>query len=111
MKDFTQIAVLGTGGFAKVIQVRKIKSNKIYAMKIIKKKLIHEMGLDSTILIERNILVQADHPFIVNMYYSFQDEKKLYFALEYCPGGELWSRIADSSLSEETAKFYTGQII
>jgi serine/threonine protein kinase len=38
-------------------------------------------------MIERNILVGVDHPFIVKLYNSFQDEKKLYFALEFCPGG------------------------
>jgi serum/glucocorticoid-regulated kinase 2 len=40
---------------------------------------------------ERNVLVQADHPFIVKLYYSFQNERKLFFALEYCPGGELFN--------------------
>jgi len=40
---------------------------------------------------ERNVLVKADHPFIVKLYYSFQNEKKLFFILEYCPGGELFN--------------------
>jgi serine/threonine protein kinase len=31
------------------------------------------------------------HPFIVKLAYTFQTEKKLYFALEYCPGGELFN--------------------
>jgi serum/glucocorticoid-regulated kinase 2 len=33
---------------------------------------------------------------------SFQDEKKLYFLLEYCPGGELFSLMAaKEKLTEE----------
>jgi len=31
------------------------------------------------------------HPFLISMAYAFQNEKKLYFALEYCPGGELFN--------------------
>ena len=73
MKDFTKIAVQGKGGFAKVIQVRKNDTGKIYAMKILKKGHIHELGLDEQVLTERNVLVQADHPFIVKIYFSFQD--------------------------------------
>ena len=33
---------------------------------------------------------------------SFQDDRKLYFLLEYCPGGELFSLLAaKDKLSEE----------
>lgn len=31
-----------------------------------------------------------DHPFIVKMFWAFQNEKKLFFVLDYCPGGELF---------------------
>lgn len=39
---------------------------------------------------ERKILEKIDHPFIVKMKYAFQNEQKLFFVLEYCPGGELF---------------------
>jgi serum/glucocorticoid-regulated kinase 2 len=38
IEDFTLITVLGKGSYAKVILVRKKDNNKIYAMKVIKKK-------------------------------------------------------------------------
>ena len=109
--DFTVLSVQGQGSFAKVMQVKKKSNNKIYAMKIIKKSKLHELGLDFTALIERNVLVEVDNPFIVKMSFSFQDQRKLFFVLEYCPGGELWSRIVNQQINEETAKFFTGQII
>ena len=34
------LTVLGTGGFAKVVMVKDRENKKIYAMKILKKKLI-----------------------------------------------------------------------
>ena len=70
--DFTVLSVQGQGSFAKVMQVKKKSNNKIYAMKIIKKSKLHELGLDFTALIERNVLVEVDNPFIVKMSFSFK---------------------------------------
>lgn len=83
--------MIGKGSYAKVVLVkRKDDDSKVYAMKILKKKYIEQRKQEIHVMIERNILVGVDHPFIVKLYYSFQDEKKLYFALEFCPGGELF---------------------
>lgn len=35
---------------------------------------------------ERNILSLMSHPFIVRLYHAFQNERKLFLILEYCPG-------------------------
>ena len=37
---------------------------------------------------ERDILVEADNPWVVKMYYSFQDAVNLYLIMEFLPGGE-----------------------
>ena len=37
---------------------------------------------------ERDILVEADHQWVVKMYYSFQDPANLYLIMEFLPGGE-----------------------
>jgi len=61
---------------------------------------------------EKEILAQIEHPFLVKMKLSFQDDKKLYFLLEYCPGGELFSLLAaKDKLTEDQAKFYAAQIV
>ena len=33
---------------------------------------------------------QMRHPFIVNLHHAFQSREKLYYILDYCPGGELF---------------------
>ena len=43
---------------------------------------------------EKAILAKIDHPFLIKLNWAFQDEKKLYFVLEYCPGGELFNLLA-----------------
>ena len=46
------------------------------------------------------------------MDYAFQNEKKLYFVLEYCPGGELYNLLQKKRLfTEDQAKFYVAQIV
>jgi serine/threonine protein kinase len=51
---------------------------------------------------EKNILAHINHPFLVKLYSSFQDDKKLYFILEFCPGGELFGLLSlKDKLSEE----------
>jgi serine/threonine protein kinase len=43
---------------------------------------------------EKQILAEIEHPFLIKMHSSFQDDKKLYFVLEYCPGGELFTLLS-----------------
>jgi serum/glucocorticoid-regulated kinase 2 len=43
---------------------------------------------------EKNILCELQHPFLVKLKECFQDEVKLYFILEYCPGGELFGLLS-----------------
>ena len=46
------------------------------------------------------------------MDYAFQDEKKLHFILEYCPGGELFNLLQQRHrLSENDTRFYAAQIL
>ena len=37
---------------------------------------------------ERDILVEADHEWVVKMFYSFQDPLNLYLIMEFLPGGQ-----------------------
>jgi len=36
---------------------------------------------------ERDILAESDNPWVVKMYYSFQDQTCLYLVMEFLPGG------------------------
>lgn len=63
-------------------------------MKILKKKNIEKRKQEEHVQTERNVLVEIKHPFIIKMHYSFQNERKLFFVLEYCPGGELFNLLS-----------------
>jgi serum/glucocorticoid-regulated kinase 2 len=121
MSNFSLLTVIGKGSYAKVLLVKKKDNDKLYAMKALKKKYIEQKRQEvpliceyvkEHIMTERNVLVKADHPFIVKLYYSFQNEKKLFFLLEYCPGGELFNLLQKKKqLNEDQARFYSAQMV
>lgn len=66
----------------------------IYAMKMLRKSnIVHRNQIEHT-KTERAVLEYINHPFIVTLVYAFQTHKKLYFVLEYCPGGELFFHLS-----------------
>ena len=81
-------------------------------MKIIKKKLIkHEKLIESTIL-EKNILLNNDHPFITHLKYSFQNEKSIYFIMEYVQGGDLFRILREEGRFDDSiARMILAEVI
>lgn len=72
LEDFEVLKVVGQGAFAKVYQVRKRGTSEVYAMKVIRKDKIMEKNHAEYMKAERDILTKIDHPFIVQLRYSFQ---------------------------------------
>lgn len=78
-----------------IFQVRltqKIDTGHVYAMKILRKADMVEKEQIAHVRAERDVLVEADHTWIVKMYYSFQDPINLYLIMEFLPGGALGLR-------------------
>lgn len=111
--SFYTISVIGKGAYAKVILVKKKSNNNYYAMKVLKKQKISKKKQIVHIKTERDILVHlTNHPFLIKMDSSFQTKKKLFFILEYCPGGELFNLLQDKRrLTEDQTRFFASQMI
>lgn len=102
LQDFKLLTVFGVGNYSKVALVRKQADGKIYALKVIKKEKNVKGVKRGHAYIERDILQKVSHPFIIPLHATFQDAKRLFFILDYCPGGELFGLIRRSGrLSEE----------
>lgn len=56
MKDYSILKVLGTGAYGKVFLVKKLRNNKMYAMKVIKKSKLRHVKQQERTLTERMIL-------------------------------------------------------
>ena len=72
LDDFEVMKVVGKGAFGKVYQVRMKETSEIYAMKVMRKDKIMEKNHAEYMKAERDILTKIDHPFIVQLKYSFQ---------------------------------------
>ena len=56
--------------------------------------------------------MSVDHPNILKVFESYEDEKFYYLVTEFCTGGELFDRIIDKgNLSESLAANYMEQIL
>ena len=61
---------------------------------------------------EKELLSKMNHPFIVNMYFSFQDFSNLYLVLDYLTGGDLRYHISiHQRFNEKETKFFISNII
>jgi protein-serine/threonine kinase len=114
-EDFEILKLIGKGTFGQVFQVRKRDTRRIYAMKVLSKKVIVQKKEVAHTLGERNILVRtamADSPFIVGLKFSFQTPTDLYLVTDYMSGGELfWHLQREGRFQEARAKFYIAELI
>lgn len=105
--DFEPLKVIGKGAFGEVRLVQKKDTGHVYAMKILRKADMLEKEQIAHVRAERDILVEADHQWVVKMYYSFQDAMNLYLIMEFLPGGDMMTLLMKKdTLSEEATQFY-----
>uniref|UniRef100_A0A674F7V8 Ribosomal protein S6 kinase n=1 Tax=Salmo trutta TaxID=8032 RepID=A0A674F7V8_SALTR len=130
--QFELLKVLGQGSYGKVFLVRKIKGSdrgQLYAMKVLRKATLKVRDRVRSKM-ERDILAEVNHPFIVKLHYAFQTEGKLYLILDFLRGGDLFTRlskevshhlmcamnslskhfITDVMFTEEDVKFYLAEL-
>ena len=113
--DFEILKLIGKGTFGQVYQVRKRDTKRIYAMKVLQKKVIVQKKEVAHTVGERNILVRTattESPFIVGLKFSFQTPTDLYLVTDYMSGGELfWHLQKEGRFDEKRAKFYSAELI
>ncbi|XP_020267275.1 serine/threonine-protein kinase AtPK2/AtPK19-like isoform X2 [Asparagus officinalis] len=112
LEDFDFLKVVGQGAFGKVFQVMKKGTSEIYAMKVVRKDTILEKNHSEYMKAERDILTKIDHPFIVQLRYSFQTKYRLYLVLDFVNGGHLFYQLYHQGLfREDLARIYTAEIV
>jgi serine/threonine protein kinase len=110
--DFEVLGLLGKGAFGKVYLVRRLLTNDMYAMKVIK---IYE-GLDSkkieNIANENDIFRKISGEYLVKAAFSFSEGGLHMLFLEYMEGGDFSHLLSDEVyLDQDTAKFYLAEIV
>ncbi|KAI1265677.1 Pkinase-domain-containing protein [Xylariaceae sp. FL1019] len=112
IEDFELLKVVGKGSFGKVMQVKKKDTNRIYALKTIRKAHIISRSEVAHTLAERSVLAQINNPFIVPLKFTFQSPEKLYFVLAFVNGGELFHHLQkEQRFDVNRARFYTAELL
>lgn len=112
--DFEPLRCLGKGTYGTVLLVKQAATGKLYAQKQFRKaSLTVRKQLVEQTKTERSILESINrHPFVVKLYYAFQDHEKLYLILEYAQGGELFEHLRlQGMFQEDTAAFYLAELV
>lgn len=113
VKDFNFGRTLGEGSYSTVMAASDRTSSKEYAIKILDKRHIIKEKKVKYVNIEKDTLNRlTEHPGIVRLYYTFQDERSLYFVLDLASGGELLGVLKKmTTFDEECSRFYSAQIL
>ncbi|KAF8383250.1 akt-1 [Pristionchus pacificus] len=112
MEDFEFLKVLGKGTFGKVILCKERKTQKLYAIKILKKEVIIAREEVAHTLTENRVLQRCKHPFLTQLTYSFQTSDRLCFVMEFANGGELFVHLQKcGTFTESRARFYGAEIV
>ena len=105
--EFKELKQLGKGSFGRVSKVQKLTGTKtkdnVYAMKVLSKSRLKEKDRLRTLL-ERRVLKEFKHPFIITCHYAFQTESDLFLILDFAAGGDLFSLLA-YKFSENRTRF------
>lgn len=113
-KDLVKFRILGVGTFGKVWLVSHRKTGKPYALKMLNKREIIQHHQVEGVIREKNIMSSVDHPFVVNLVCTFQDDRSLYMVIDLVQGGELFSVIHTDSrdgVPNANARFYAACIL
>lgn len=108
----------GTGTFGRVLLVRlrtadnSPGSQTYFAMKVLRKSEIVRLRQVEHVNAERYILSRVRHPFVVNLFATFQDSLNIYMLLSYVPGGELFTHLRRAKrFTPDVTRFYLATII
>lgn len=115
-KDFKQHACIGKGSFAfvHVVTLRSLppEAPLPMAMKTLSKMHLLASSQLQHVKAEQMIMQEMDCPFVVSFLKAFQDDRRVYFILEYAHGGDLFAQIgAEGRLPDDHAKFYAAELL
>ncbi|KIY49967.1 kinase-like protein [Fistulina hepatica ATCC 64428] len=114
LSDFRTVKVIGKGAFGEVRLVQKVDTGKVYAMKSLQKAemLKRDQACLAHVRAERDVLAESTSPWVVQLFYSFQDPNFLYLVMEFLPGGDLMTMLMKYDVfSEDVTRFYMAECI
>jgi cGMP-dependent protein kinase len=112
LEELERDQMLGIGSFGIVEFVHHRKTKTQYALKTLPKAEVRGQDQVNAVLMERTVLLENEHPFLLKLVKTFKDDKYIYFLTEFIGGGELYDAIRVLGiLTSYQTKFYAGCIL
>ncbi|XP_025065332.1 serine/threonine-protein kinase 32A isoform X2 [Alligator sinensis] len=109
---FEILRAIGKGSFGKVCIVQKNDTKKMYAMKYMNKQKCVERNEVRNVFKELQIMQGLEHPFLVNLWYSFQDEEDMFMVVDLLLGGDLRYHLQQNvRFQETTVKLFISELV
>ncbi|XP_055382007.1 cGMP-dependent protein kinase 1 [Condylostylus longicornis] len=112
LKDLKKVTCLGAGAFG-VVDLVTYNEKFSFALKVIKKIDVIKQGQIDHIYNEKLVMsICRNSPFIIELYNTFRDTKYVYFLMEACLGGDVWTIMYQRKFfDEKTARFISGCVV
>ncbi|CAL6090179.1 Kinase [Hexamita inflata] len=112
VKNYTICKLLGTGAFAQVYQAKHDFTGINVAIKVISKRKIKESDMMHKVQREISIMNSFDHPHVIKLYETIEDEVNIYLIIELAENGEILNNIPRKrALDESKTRYYFQQFI
>lgn len=112
VESFVKIKPISKGAFGRVDLVCRKGTDHVYARKTLRKSDMIDKNLVDQVITERNILATTQNPYVVQMYYAFQNKSNLFLFMEYLPGGDCASLLENVGYFDVgMAKLYIAETI
>ena len=82
MKDLEQRTILGVGTFGRVKLVVHKPTDTPYALKCMRKGQVIALKQVEHVINEKKLLEECNHPFLLHLAATFQDDEEIYMLLE-----------------------------
>ncbi|KAL8682046.1 MAG: hypothetical protein Q9186_001835 [Xanthomendoza sp. 1 TL-2023] len=112
-RDFQFGRTLGEGSYSTVMAATDRETGREFAIKVLDKRHIIKEKKVKYVNVEKDTLNRlTEHPGVVRLYYTFQDETSLYFVLDLASNGELLGVLKKlTTFDQECARFYGAEIL
>eukprot|EP01016_Furgasonia_blochmanni_P044226 TRINITY_DN6123_c0_g2_i1.p1 TRINITY_DN6123_c0_g2~~TRINITY_DN6123_c0_g2_i1.p1 ORF type:complete len:404 (-),score=66.60 TRINITY_DN6123_c0_g2_i1:57-1268(-) len=108
IEDFTPLRVIGKGSLGNIILIEKNDTKELFAKKSIRRD---DPDLNEFAKTEKVILEHINHPFLVNLEFSFVTPEAYLFVTKFMKGGEIFQHLRrERRFPEQRVRFYAAQI-
>ncbi|KAL0310619.1 UNVERIFIED_CONTAM: CBL-interacting protein kinase [Sesamum angustifolium] len=94
-----------------MVGIREPENRRERGNQIIDKEKVMKVGLIDQIKREISVMRLVKHPNVVQLHEVMASKSRIYFAMEYIRGGELFNKVSKGALKEDAARKYFQQLV